>query len=148
MEAKGLFDGFMTAEKQAEYEAYIKHRLGEDHPSFAECETYMKKMTKEDLEEYKQQGDLNMKELAKLFEKGSAVDSGEVQAVVRSLYGEVKKFWTPNRESFIQLGQMYTEFEWKQFFSKYDPHHPRLAKYLAEGMKHFAENQRFAHPVR
>ena len=101
----------------------------------------MKQWTKGDWEKYKQESDANMRELAKLMEKQCSANSKEVQAVVRKNYDWLKKFWTPNRESFSDLGQMYTEFEWKKFFGKYDPEHPRLAQFLAEGMKVFAERE-------
>ena len=62
-----------------------------------------------------------------------------MQAIVLKIYNWVKQFWTPDKESFTALGQMYTELEWKKFFGKYDSHHPKLAMFVAEGMKFFAE---------
>ncbi len=139
MKVADLYCGFITKEEQAAYLAYLKNRLGADHPYFAEAEKNVKKWTKADLEEYKNETDRDMKELARLMEKQFKPDSREVQALVDNLYDWVKGFWTPNKQSFIELGQMYTEFEWKKFFGKYDDHHPRLAKFLAEAMRVFAE---------
>ncbi|HSX25880.1 MAG TPA: MerR family transcriptional regulator [Chlamydiales bacterium] len=141
MKEEEMYNGFITKEKQAEYMAYLKNRLGADHPSFAECEKNSKNWTKEDWERSKKESDVTFKELSKLMEKQISPSSKEVQAIVLKLYQWIKKFWTPNKESFTALGQMYTEFEWKKFFEKYDPHHPRLAKFLAEGMKVFAETE-------
>ena len=140
MNDQEMYCGF-SKEKQAEYVAYLKNRLGAEHPSFAECDKNVKNWTKADWEKYKQESDLNMKTLAKLMEGQFSASSTEVQAVVRKNYEWLKRFWTPNKESFSDLGQMYTEFEWKKFFEKYDPHHPKLAKFLAEGMKVFAERE-------
>ena len=130
-----------SVKKIAEYLAYLKNRLGADHSSFTECEKNMKHWSKADWAKYKQESDENMKELVKLIEKQFSAGSSEVQDIVRKNYGWIKKFWTPNRESLTGLGQMYTEFEWKKYFEKYDPDHPRLAKFLAEGMKIFAERE-------
>jgi DNA-binding transcriptional MerR regulator len=139
MKDENMYDGFITKEKQKEYQDYLKNRLGEDHYAFAESAKNRKSWTKEDIERSQHEADLIYKKLANLMETDTSPQSPEVQAVVLKLYQWVKKSWTPNRESFTCLGQLYTEFEWKKFFCKYDPHHPRLAKYLAEGMRIFAE---------
>ncbi len=141
MKQEEMYEGFTTKEKQAEYVEYLKNRFGEDHPSFAECEKNSKGWTKEDSEKARKEGDANFKELAKLKEKQFSPSSPEVQTIVLKIYNWVKQFWTPDKESFPALGQMYTELEWKKFFGKYDPHHPQLAMFVAEGMKFFAETK-------
>ncbi len=141
MKEEDLYCGFITKEQQAEYLTYLKNRFGKDHPYFAEAEKNVKNWTKADLEHYKKESDADMKALAKLMESQVSPGSLEVQALVNKLYQWVKGFWTPNKESFIELGQMYTELEWKKFFGRYDDHHPRLAKFLASGMKIFAERE-------
>ncbi len=142
MKDEEIYDGFfITKEKQKEYETYLKNRLGADHPSFAECEKKSKNKPKIDEEKARKECDATFKELAKLKEKQFSSSSPEVQAIVHKLYNWVKQFWTPDKESFPALGQMYTELEWKKFFGKYDPHHPKLAMFLAEGMKVFAERE-------
>lgn len=141
MKEEDMYDGFITKEKQKDYLTYLKNRLGESHPSFAECERNLKNWTKADWERYKKESDTTFRELAKRMEEQLPPNSSEVQAIILELHQWIKKFWTPDKESFIGLGQMYTEFEWKKFFEKYDPHHPRLALFLAEGMKFFAETK-------
>jgi len=139
MKEEEMYHGFIPKEKQKEYEAYLKNKIGADHPSFAECEKNAKGKTKEDEKRFAKECDAVFAELTKMMEKQVSPGSPEMQAIVRKLYEWVKQCWTPDRESFIGLGQMYTEFEWKKFFGKYDPDHPRLAKFIAEGMKVFAE---------
>ena len=140
MKDADMYMGF-SKEKQAEYLEYLKNRLGKDHYSFAECEKNEKKWTKADFEKWKRDADVMWPEMARLHQQKVSADSKEVQAMVKRLYDWIKQFWTPNRESFIGLGQSYTEFEWKKFFGKYDPEHPKLALYLAEGMRVFAERE-------
>lgn len=141
MKDKEIYHGFIPEEKQAEYVKYLKNRLGEDHSSFAECEKNAKKATKADMEKSTQEMEHYMKELAKMMENRFTASSLEVQTIVRKHYEWLKNFWTPNRESYTGLGQMYTEFEWKKFFERYDSNHPRLASFLAEGMRVFAERE-------
>jgi len=139
MKEVDLYCGFVTKEEQAQYLSYLKNRFGADHPYFEEAERNVKNWTQDSLKQYKNETERDMKELVRLMQGGFSPDSAEVQRLVKNLYDWVKGFWTPDKKSFIELGQMYTEFEWKKFFGKFDPHHPRLAKYLAEGMKTFAE---------
>ncbi len=141
MKDEELYGGFITKEKQKEYEAYLKNRLGEDHPAFAECEKKAKHLTKQDWEESQRKGDLRMRALVKLMQRQLPPSSPEVQAIVREHFEWLKTLWTPNKESFIGLGQGYTEFEWKKYFGTYDDNHPKLAMYLAAGMKEFAERE-------
>jgi MerR family transcriptional regulator, thiopeptide resistance regulator len=141
MKAEDMYTGFITKEKQQEYKTYLENKLGADHYSFAECEKNVKDWTKADWEKYQVESDQNMKELVKLKEKKLSAESPEVQALVRKHYGWIKRFWTPNRESYIGLGQGYTEFEWKKYFQTYDSHHPQLAQFLADGMKAFANRE-------
>lgn len=42
------------------------------------------------------------------------------------------------KENYIGLGQGYTGFEWKKAFKKYDDRHPRLAHFMAEAMRVYA----------
>lgn len=139
MKEEDMYDGFITKEKQEEYITYLKNRLGEENPSFAECEKNSKNKTKGDVEKAKKDCDAAFKEFARLKEDRFSPSSPEVQEGILRLYNWVKQFWTPDKESFPALGQMYTELEWKKFFEKYDAHHPKLAMFIAEGMKVFAQ---------
>lgn len=141
MKDQEMYQGFVTKEKQEEYITYLKNRLGEDHYSFSECDAKSKKLSKPDLDIAKKEGDAIFTALAECVGKGLGPDSKEVQGIILKLYNWVKHFWTPNKESFIGLGQMYTELEWKKFFGKFDPHHPRLAMFIAQGMKVFADKE-------
>lgn len=141
MKEEQMYDGFITKEKQKEYQTYLKNRLGQDHPSFAECEQNIKNWSQSDWEKYKNESDSTMQELVKLMGKKVSPSSSVVQALIQKHYHWIKRFWTPNKESYTALGQMYTEFEWKKFFEKYDAHHPKLALFLAEGMREFAERE-------
>lgn len=139
MSHEWMYEGFITKEKQEEYLEYLKNKLGKDHPSFEESEKNIQKFSKEEWERSQKEMDVMMKTLASLMKKGYLPESPDVQALIKQHYRWIKKFWTPTRDSYIGLGLGYTGFEWKSFFKAYDSEHPRLASYLATGMKVFAE---------
>lgn len=140
MDDKDLYKGF-SPEKQAEYEKYLMNRVGADHPSFAESKRNVKGWTKADWEKTTEEWDSICKELAALNQRKSKSSSPEVQAVIARHHTWLKKFWTPNRETYTALGMGYTELEWKKTFEPYDSEHPKLAMFLAKAMKCFAEDQ-------
>jgi hypothetical protein len=141
MKDQEMYCGF-SKEKQAEYQAYLKNKLGADHPSFAECDNRVKQWTKADWESSAKEWSGILKELATLMEKKHyGVGSKEVQAVIYKHHAWLKKYWTPTKETYVGLGQTYMEFEWKKAFEPYDSNHPQLAKFLSEGMKVFAERE-------
>ncbi|MBS0655312.1 MAG: MerR family transcriptional regulator [Verrucomicrobia bacterium] len=141
MNLQDIYVGFESKEKYEEYQNYLKNRFGNDHPAFAESEKNAKKMSKADHEAYRENMDAIMQALAYLLEKQCKPASREVQQAIRKLYDCIKTFWTPDRETFPVVGELFLSFEWKKFFQKYDPHHPRLAQFVAEGMRVFAEKE-------
>jgi DNA-binding transcriptional MerR regulator len=141
MKDQEMYQGFLTKEQQAEYQNYLKNRLGEGDSTLAESEKNVKDWTKNEWEKSAKEFGCICKELATMMEVGLKIDSSEVQAVIRKHYKWLKQFWIPNRDSYIGLGQGYIEFEWKKAFELYDSDHPRLAKFLAEAMKSFADRE-------
>ena len=86
-----------------------------------------------------QEGDALNKELAQAIEKKLTVDSAEVQKLIGKHFIYIKKFWTPNKESYAGLGQLYIEHpDFRKFYEKY---HPHLAAFLATAMKIYADKE-------
>jgi DNA-binding transcriptional MerR regulator len=135
---KDLYKGF-APEKQAEYEEYIKNRFGSE--ALLESQKRVKKFTKADWEKNGKEWDAICRDLAEQFAKSSPVGSNAVQTIIRRHHTWLKKFWTPNRASYAGLGEGYTSFEWKGAFSTYDAEHPKLACFLAEAMRVYAERE-------
>jgi MerR family transcriptional regulator, thiopeptide resistance regulator len=137
MEEKKLFYGFDT-EKQTQYEESLRKRYGnriEAH--IKQSKAHVKDWTMQDWQKSGKEFDAICKDLAIHLEQGNSVDSPQVQTIIKRHYEWLKKFWTPNKESYIGLGIGYTEKEWNE---RFEPYHPKLAQYLAEGMNFFAEN--------
>lgn len=140
MKDQEIFQGF-NKEKQAEYEKYLIDRFGDEaKKAIEEAKKNEKNSTPAELEKFRDDWIHLCNDLADLKGKYQA-DSPEVQKVIERHFNWIKRAWTPNRESYIGLGQGYTEFEWKKAFLPYDPNHPQLALFLAEGMKIFAERE-------
>jgi DNA-binding transcriptional MerR regulator len=142
MRNEELFIGF-DPEKQEEYKTYLINRLGEKtKDSIAFSENKMKDWKKEDWDKFHKEWDAICKELVILLEKNMKSDSPEVQKIIQRHYSWLP--WTGatcTKETYIGLGQSYTEFEWKKSFAPYDSKHPRLANFMAEAMRIFAEKK-------
>ena len=65
-------------------------------------------------------------------------ESQEVQDVIARHHVWIGQFWTPNKQTYIGLGEGYIDFSWKSAFEAHDPHHPTLAKFMAEAIKQYA----------
>ncbi len=77
--------------------------------------------------------------LAALMTEGVEVTDPRVQALVRRHYDQIAVFWTPSKEAYVGLGQMYVDDE--RFTATYDAFAPGLAPYLRDAMAAFAETQ-------
>lgn len=137
-----IYHGFSNV-KQADYEQYLINRFGDSVKE--QLETSKKKMkswSKAEWDQFSSEWDTICKEMAKLLERNLPAETAEVQKVIRQHFK-----WIPwsgtncTREAYIGLGQGYTGYEWKETFKPYDPEHPKLAQFLAEGMRVFAERE-------
>lgn len=138
MKDREMYCGFS---KHVEYQTYLKNRIGEDHASFTESEKNVKHWAQADWERSNKEFEGICKDLAQMMGSFLSASSEEVQAVIQNHHQWLQNFWTPTRESYIGLGQGYTEFAWKQTFEPYDANHPKFAQFLAEGMRVFAERE-------
>ena len=133
-----LYYGF-DSKRQKEYEKQLLERCGDKvKPHFEECEHNVKNWTTSDWDDTKKEAESFCKELATLLENKTDVKSGEVQRQVRRHYTNLKKFWTPDRESYLGHAELILTSELRKY---YEAFHPKLPEYLAEGMKVFAARE-------
>ncbi|MBS0622267.1 MAG: TipAS antibiotic-recognition domain-containing protein [Verrucomicrobia bacterium] len=111
MKDQEMYKGFLTQEQQEEYQKYLKNRLGANDPTFAECEKNVKGWTKVEWEKLTKEFESICKEISQAMEKGLEVDVPEVQEIIPRHHKWLKKFWTPNQESYTGLGRIYMGFE-------------------------------------
>ena len=74
--------------------------------------------------------------LIPLIEAGAAVEDPRVQAVVADHHRWLTNFWTPQRESYTGLGQLYADSS--DFAAPLNARHPRLAEFLRDAMAAYA----------
>jgi len=137
MKDNEMYLGF-DPKKQAEFEKDAIERWGEPaREKIEESKRRTKNWSKEDYEKVKQDYD----ELHRLFiaglNRGLAPGAAEIQELTKRHFAVVNRFWTPTRQTYIGLGQTYCDYP--DFRKLYDGYHPKLAEYLAEAMKIYAE---------
>jgi len=137
MKANELYLGFDPV-KQAEYEKYWTSKGGEEaQRMIQESKGNTKGWKKSDYDSVAVEFENLDRKMTEELKQGEPASSPKVQAVVRSHYQLIQKFFQPNRTVYAGLGQMYTEHP--DFRARYDAHHPRLAEYWANAMKCFAD---------
>jgi DNA-binding transcriptional MerR regulator len=138
MKSQELFVGF-DPKQQAKHEQYLINRYGEGmKKGIAQSKRKVKNWTKADWE--KSGGDFNQicEDLVGCMSRNLAAESSEVQGVIRRHYEWLKRFWTPNRESYAGHSLLITGSELGKAYEKFDP---RLPAFVAVGIRIFAERE-------
>ena len=99
----------------------------------------VKNWKKEQWLENKKEADTINAELVLAVDKQLDPGSAEVQALIKKHYQMTCQFWTPNRESYIGLSQLYGSHP--DFVKYFDNMHPKLLDFLSKAMKIFAEKE-------
>lgn len=136
MSTERLFEGF-DAERQARYEAELIERVGE--AAIEHIEGSKRRMAgwgPERSERIQRQWAGFGPRLVELITAGVPVDDPRVQEIIGEHYRWVCNFWTPNRESYPGLGQLYADAP--DFRVQFDAQHPRLAEFLRDAMAAYA----------
>lgn len=84
----------------------------------------------------KAEGDTVHKDLAAAMAAGAAVQDDGVQAIVGRHHAWVSHFWTPGREAYTGLGQLYVDDE--RFTATIDATAPGLAVFLRDAIAVYA----------
>lgn len=135
MKLEEIFDGF-DVEKQKLYEDFlVDHGVSQD--MINQSKDKIKNWTNEHAIAYKKEGDEIYAELVSAMSNHLEPASPEVQKIIKKHYQLTTFFWTPTRESYIGLSQLYCSHP--DFVKFYDKIHPQLLKYLVEAMKVFAK---------
>jgi hypothetical protein len=77
-------------------------------------------------------------ELAELFISGAPANDELVQLLIASHYDWICLFWSPNREQYISLGEMYGQDP--RFTEFYDVKANGLALFIGEAIRVWSEN--------
>jgi DNA-binding transcriptional MerR regulator len=137
MQNEELYYGF-DKEQQKKYEKELIERFGKQaEEGIKQSYQNIKQWKKNDFDEIKALGDEINKEMTELLRKGSDVKSKEVQEVIHKHFNMVNRFYTPTKEVYSGLGQLYVDHP--DFRKLYDVFHPQLAEYYRDAMKQYAE---------
>jgi DNA-binding transcriptional MerR regulator len=132
-----MYDGF-DLNKQQEYEQYLIANGTLTQKEIDLSWENAKGWKQENWLEFKQEADELNKMLVAAIHANLKPSSSEVQTLIYRHHAWVKYFWTPTKESYIGLSQMYLDHpDFKDFYNTY---HPNLANYLVAAMRIFAEN--------
>lgn len=137
MKNEEFYYGF-DSEKQKQYEKDLVKKGVVSQEFLNECKEKTKQWSEKDKADFMQEGEEINKAFVMAIQKKLKPSSNEVQTLVRRHYAWIKRSWTPTRESYIGLSQMYQTPEFKKFF---EGHHPELLDFIVEAMKEFAETE-------
>lgn len=128
--AEEMFEGFARDPYAEEAEQRWPNQ-------YVESQRRLRAMSKDDQRALFEAGNQTHRELAALFVAGVLVDDEAVQQLIGQHYQWVAAFWTPNREAYIALGEMYVADA--RFTATYDGFAPGLAPFMRDAMRVWAE---------
>lgn len=137
MKLEDIFHGF-NAEKQKLYETFLIDS-GISQVTIDKCKDKMQTWTKEQWMDNKKEADKIHAELVSAINHHLEPASPEVQLLIKKHYQMTTLFWTPTRESYIGLSELYGSHP--DFVKFYADIHPDLLNYLTTAMKIFAQEK-------
>jgi len=137
MKDEELYYGF-DSEKQKEHEKYLVSEGIVTQAFMDECNEKVKRWSDKEKNAFIQEGERIMKALIAVIEKNEVPSDKEVQSLMRQHYIWLERSWTPTKEKYIGLSELYQTPEFRKFFDK---RHPKLLPFFIEAMKIFAERE-------
>ncbi len=126
---ENLFEGF----DHTEYDDEARERWPEE---FERSRQATADMTAADVERMQRELTATMIRMAEFMAAGTPVADAAVQAEIHEQYQGICRFWTPNRQAYECLGQMYVDDE--RFKANYDRIATGLAEYQRDAMVAYA----------
>jgi DNA-binding transcriptional MerR regulator len=137
MRPEDLFENFDPA-KQERYEAELVQRYGDDVvPHIEESKQRMSRWSKADADRVQAEWAGFGPALAGMIAEGRPSDDPVVQQTIAGHYRWICNFWTPNRDSYPGLGQLYVDSP--EFRAQFDAIDPRLAEFFRDAMTAYAQ---------
>ena len=103
--------------------------------SFAESEKRTASLSPREQVELLKLGNEITQSLAYLFSANFGAQSEQVQALIAQHFEWVSRFWTPNAESYVGLGNLYVDDP--RFTEFYDGHAIGLAVFIRDAIKYW-----------
>lgn len=135
---KQLYEGF-SPEKQAEYEAWIIDKYGEETaPHIAHGKAAMGAMSDDEQAGFMAEiADLEA-DLGRAMGQGWQADDGRLDPILRRHHAWIGRTWPqpPTAAAYAGLGDLYTSHP--DFIARYDAIRPGLADWMSAAMKAYA----------
>ena len=133
-----MYDGFDPV-KQQEHEQYLLDTGILTQQAINDSWKKIRHWKKSNWEAFQQEGEALNLELAQAIKDNLKPEDEKVQNLVQRHHTWIKHFWTPTKESYTGLAQMYLEHpDYRAFYHRY---HPDLVDYLVEAMRIFANRE-------
>ncbi|MCC2646543.1 MAG: Transcriptional regulator SkgA, mercury resistance [Rickettsiaceae bacterium] len=125
------------SERQKTYEKYLIDTNRITSQQLEESRKQSNQWKPEEWNKIHQEFDSLNKAFVEAILQNHSPNSDVVQDLVQTHYNVIIKFWTPNKEAYSGLGDLYLEHDdFRKFYTSY---HPDLAEFLVKAMKVFAE---------
>ena len=133
-----MYDGF-DPNKQQEHEKYMVDSGIITQKEIDDSWKNVRHWKKANWEQFKEEGEKLNLDLAKAMQNNLKPQDIVVQDLIRRHYAWVKHFWTPTKDSYSGLAQMYLDHpDFRTFYNRY---HPNLVEYVVEAIKIFIKNE-------
>lgn len=130
------FEGFDSA-KQAELTEEARQRWGAEQVDAANA--HVKDKPQQWWTDQRDQWAAQLTRLLELIDAGREPADAEVQDVISHHYEWISQHWTPNRESYTGLGDLYADDP--RFRQNFDRTDPRLAEFLRAAIAEYARTR-------
>lgn len=137
MKDNEIYYGF-DSKKQKEHEKYLVEKGIVTQEFLDESNQKVKNWSDAEKNAFIHDMENIMNEIIQAMENGLSVSSEEVQQFMHRHYRWLLLTWTPNKESYLGLAELYQQPEFKKF---YDTRHPDLLTYFVKAMRIYAEKK-------
>ncbi len=137
MKHKDLYYGF-DSEKQKAHEKYLVEEGIITQEFLDESHKKVKNWTDADKNAFIQEGETIMNALIKALENNALPSSDEAQSIMRQHYVWLEKSWSPTKEKYLGLIDLYETPNFRTFF---DERHPELLAFIQSAMRIYAERE-------
>lgn len=135
MTDKEFYYGF-DSEKQKQHEKTLVEKGILTQEFLDECNAKIKTWSNEEKNAFILDLERILGELIVALQNDVQPSSKEVQSLMQQHYVWLERTWTPNKESYLGLIDLYKSPDFRKF---YDERHPQLLDFMVKAMKDFAK---------
>ena len=135
MKNEELYYGF-DSETQKKHEQTLVEKGIVSQEMLDDSHQKLKDWSDQDKNNYLMQGEKIMSELILAIEDGKPVDHKSVQTTMKKHYQWLSQSWTPSKEKYLGLSELYQSDGFAEFFTQ---RHPKLLSFIVQAMKVYAE---------